>query len=105
MHRIVRAAALAGLMLGAAAAPALANALDSQLQPVAQPIPRETVSFDGNEAPGTIVVKTGERALTPAQEAKEKEERDKIAGATKTGGRTLNNEDEGDENPNGDAVA
>lgn len=64
MRRIlVQAAALAGLLLGAAPAPAFANALDSQLQPVASAIPRETVSFDGGEAPGTIVVRTGERRL------------------------------------------
>jgi len=43
--------------------PVFANALDSQLQPVATPIPRETVPFDGREAPGTIVVRTGERRL------------------------------------------
>ena len=64
MRRIlVQAAALAGLLLGAQAAPAFASALDSQLQPVATAIPRETVSFDGGEAPGTIVVRTGERRL------------------------------------------
>ncbi len=64
MRRIlVQAAVLAGLMLCAAAAPASANALDSQLQPVAQPVPREVVSFDGREAPGTIIVRTGERRL------------------------------------------
>ena len=40
-----------------------ANALDSQLQPVATPIPRETVQFGGREAPGTIIVRTGERRL------------------------------------------
>jgi lipoprotein-anchoring transpeptidase ErfK/SrfK len=53
----------AGLWVAAGAAPASANALDSQLQPVASAIPRETVSFGGNEAPGTIVVRTGERRL------------------------------------------
>jgi len=60
---LVRAAALAGLLFSVAAGPAFANALDSQLQPVAQSIPRETVSFDGREAPGTIIVRTGERRL------------------------------------------
>ena len=59
----VRAAALAGLILSASATPLFANALDSQLQPVASPIPRETVIFQGREAPGTIVVRTGERRL------------------------------------------
>jgi len=64
MRRIlVRAAALAALFVSAATAPAFANALDSQLQPVAQPVPRETVSFNGDEAPGSIVVRTGERRL------------------------------------------
>ena len=63
MRRIlIRAAALAGFLL-AASEPAFANALDSQLQPVASPIPRETVSFDGREAPGTIVIRTSERRL------------------------------------------
>jgi lipoprotein-anchoring transpeptidase ErfK/SrfK len=64
MRRIlVQAAALAGLLLGVQTTPASANALDSQLQPVATAIPRETVSFDGGEAPGTIVVRTAERRL------------------------------------------
>jgi lipoprotein-anchoring transpeptidase ErfK/SrfK len=60
---LFRAAALAGFLISAATAPAFANALDSQLQPVASPIARETVSFYGNEAPGTIIVRTGERRL------------------------------------------
>ena len=60
---IIRAAVLAGLFLGAGAAPLFASALDSQLQPVASPIPRETVVFDGREAPGTIIIRTGERRL------------------------------------------
>ena len=64
MRRILfSAAVLAGLALSAGTAPAFANALDSQLQPVASAIPRETVSFYGNEAPGTIIVRTGERRL------------------------------------------
>ncbi len=42
---------------------AFANALDSQLQPVASTIPRETVQFDGRETPGTIIIRTGERRL------------------------------------------
>src|SRR5271157_1623458 len=64
MRRIfVHAAAFAGLVLGAWAAPAFANALDSQLQPVASAIPRQTVFFDGGEAPGTIVIRTSERRL------------------------------------------
>ena len=60
---LYRAAVLAGLLVSAATAPAFANALDSQLQPVASPIPRETVQFDGREAPGTIIIRTGERRL------------------------------------------
>jgi lipoprotein-anchoring transpeptidase ErfK/SrfK len=62
-HILVRAAVLAGFLLGAATAPAFANALDSQLQPVASPIPRGTVQFGGDERPGTIIVRTGERRL------------------------------------------
>ena len=50
-------------LLSAGAAPIFANALDSQLQPVATPIPRETVPFDGREAPGTIIIRTSERRL------------------------------------------
>ena len=30
---------------------------------MAQPIPREVVSFDGREAPGTIIIRTNERRL------------------------------------------
>jgi lipoprotein-anchoring transpeptidase ErfK/SrfK len=60
---IIRAAVLAGLFLGAGTAPLSANALDSELQPVASPIPRETVVFDGREHPGTIIIRTGERRL------------------------------------------
>ncbi len=64
MRRIfIQAAALAGVLLSAASAPAFATALDSQLQPVASPIPRETVQFDSTEAPGTIIVRTSERRL------------------------------------------
>jgi lipoprotein-anchoring transpeptidase ErfK/SrfK len=64
MRRIhVPAAVLAGFLLSVASAPAFANALDSQLQPVASPIPRETVSFGGREAPGTIIIRTTERRL------------------------------------------
>src|SRR5260370_36847019 len=59
----IRAAVLAGLFLGVSTGPLFANALDSQLQPVASPIPRETVVFDGREAPGTIIIRTGERRL------------------------------------------
>ena len=63
-RNLIRAAAFAaGLFLSAGAGPVFANALDSQLQPVATPIPRETVSFDGREVPGTIVIRTGERRL------------------------------------------
>ncbi len=60
---LIRAAVVAGLFLSAGTASVFANALDSQLQPVASPIPRETVSFSGNEAPGTIIVRTSERRL------------------------------------------
>ena len=59
----VCAAALAGFILSASTASVFANLLDSQLQPVASPIPRETIPFDGREAPGTIIIRTGERRL------------------------------------------
>jgi len=62
-RHLIRAAAWAGLFLSAGAGPGFANALDSQLQPVASPIPRETVPFDGREAPGTIIIRTSERRL------------------------------------------
>jgi len=59
----VKAALMAALVAGAPCAPAFASALDSQLQPVASAIPRETVTFGGSEAPGTIVIRTSERRL------------------------------------------
>jgi len=62
LHLICLAAICAGLFL-AAAAPAFANAFDSELQPVASPIPRETVPFNGREPAGTIIIRTGERRL------------------------------------------
>ena len=60
---LIGLAVSAGLFLGAGTAPVLANALDSQLQPVASRIQRETVPFDGREAPGTIIVCTEQRRL------------------------------------------
>ena len=63
-RNLIRAALMAGLFLSAGAAPVFANALDLQLQPIAAPIPRETVPFDGREAPGTIIIRTGERRFT-----------------------------------------
>jgi lipoprotein-anchoring transpeptidase ErfK/SrfK len=62
-RNLIRAAFAAGLFVTLGAAPVLASALDSELQPVASPIPRETVPFDGREAPGTIIIRTGERRL------------------------------------------
>ena len=62
-RNLIRTAVWASLFLSAGAAPVFANALDSQLQPVATPTPRETVPFDGGEAPGTIVIRTSERRL------------------------------------------
>jgi lipoprotein-anchoring transpeptidase ErfK/SrfK len=61
--KLISAAIWAGLLVGAATLPASANVMDSKLQPVASAIPRETVAFDGGEAPGTIVIRTGERRL------------------------------------------
>jgi hypothetical protein len=46
-RNLIRAAVWAGLFLSAGTAPIFANALDSELQPVASPIARETVPFDG----------------------------------------------------------
>jgi lipoprotein-anchoring transpeptidase ErfK/SrfK len=60
---LIRLAVSAGLFFSAGMAPGFANALDSQLQPVASAIPRETVAFDGKEAPGTIIVRTDQRRL------------------------------------------
>ena len=62
-RNLVHIAVWAGVFLSAGVAPVFASALDSQLQPVASPIQRETVQFDGRDAPGTIVVRTGERRL------------------------------------------
>ena len=62
MRRLVLCAAVAAGLLSSAGA-AGANALDSQLQPVASPIPRETVPFEGKHAPGTIIIRTSERRL------------------------------------------
>ena len=59
----IRAAMAAGLFLSFGAAPVFASAQDSELQPMASPIPRETVPFGGREAPGTIIIRTGERQL------------------------------------------
>ena len=60
---LIRAAVLAGILLASGGAPVFANALDLQLQPTAAPIARETVPFGGREAPGTIIIRTGERRL------------------------------------------
>ena len=59
----ILAAIWACIFLCAGTAPLFANALDSQLQPVASPIRRETVPFDGRYAPGTIIIRTRERRL------------------------------------------
>ncbi len=63
VRSLIRAAVLAGLIMSASSAPLFASALDSQLQPFASPIPRQTVNFNGREAPGTIIIRTGERRL------------------------------------------
>jgi lipoprotein-anchoring transpeptidase ErfK/SrfK len=62
-RNLIRAAFAAGLFLSLGAAPIFASALDSALQPMASPIPRETVPFDGGDAPGSIIIRTGERRL------------------------------------------
>ncbi len=71
MRRIalLRAGLIAGLIVSFASA---AFAMQSRLslpsdseddRPLASPIPRETVSYNGPYAPGTIVISTGERRL------------------------------------------
>jgi lipoprotein-anchoring transpeptidase ErfK/SrfK len=65
--------ALAGLALAAAATPALADfnlfgaqpasTVSGQDRPLASPIPRETVSYDGPYSPGSILISTRERRL------------------------------------------
>lgn len=60
---LTRTAVLAGIFLASGGGPVFANALDLQLQPTAAPIARETVPFGGREAPGTIIIRTGERRL------------------------------------------
>ena len=62
-HFVICAALAVACLMSGGTTPSAANALDSQLQPVASPIPRETVWFNGNEAPGTIVIRTAERRL------------------------------------------
>ncbi|HXE26442.1 MAG TPA: L,D-transpeptidase [Roseiarcus sp.] len=63
LRNVIRAAVWAGLVLSAGTAPLFASTADSQLQPVASPIQRETVAFGGREAPGTIIIRTRERRL------------------------------------------
>ena len=63
IRSIIRTLVLACLFLAPGAPPVLASALDWQLQPIASPIPRELVVFDGREAAGTIIIRTEERRL------------------------------------------
>ncbi len=71
MRRIalLRAGLIAGLILSSApAAFALSNIFgpsgsSDDERPLAAPIPRETVGFDGPYAPGTIIINTSERRL------------------------------------------
>jgi lipoprotein-anchoring transpeptidase ErfK/SrfK len=72
MRRIafVRAGLVAGLILASAPAAladfslfAPANVNSAEGRPLASPIPRETVSFNGPYAPGTIIINTSERRL------------------------------------------
>jgi len=57
------AAVLAGLCLTLAPGAAFARGSDADLKPEANPVPRETVAYEGPYAPGTIVIVTGERRL------------------------------------------
>ena len=64
----LKASLIAGLMLAAMPAAFAYTALydpnaPTSDRPLASPIPRETVSYSGNYAPGTIVVSTSERRL------------------------------------------
>lgn len=69
-QKFLRAALLAGLLLGAGA-PAQAFFLfdfgedqpRAQGRPLASPIPREVVAYNGPEKPGTIIVDTNQRRL------------------------------------------
>ena len=70
VHRL--AGALAGLTFVAAAPPACAAfnlfapqpaAVQDQQRPLASPIPRETVDYDGPYRPGSILINTKERRL------------------------------------------
>src|SRR5581483_7254770 len=73
MRRIVQLGigVLAGLLLASAAAQAspdisiflILPGSSSDGRPMANPIPRETVSYNGPYAPGSIVVNTSERRL------------------------------------------
>ena len=65
MHRRMPllAAALAGLWLTLSPGAAFATGSDADLKPEANPVPRETVAYDGPYAPGTIIVVTHERRL------------------------------------------
>src|ERR1700691_4823724 len=67
---IVRVCVVAGLLVSAASAALAApfyapepSVITGGERPLVSPIPRETVSFSGNYAPGTIVVNTSERRL------------------------------------------
>jgi len=66
---LLRAGLIAGLILSSApAAFALSNIFGPSSgggdeRPLASPIPRETVNFDGPYAPGTIIINTSERRL------------------------------------------
>ena len=65
--------AVAGIALAAAAKPALADfnlfapqpaaPAQSEDRPLASPIPRETVGYEGSYAPGSILINTRERRL------------------------------------------
>jgi lipoprotein-anchoring transpeptidase ErfK/SrfK len=63
----LKAGLIAGLIFAAAPAALAATSLDRPLseadRPMAAPVPRETVSYGGPYAPGTIVVNTSERRL------------------------------------------
>ena len=74
MRRIalVRAGLVAGMILASVPAafadfpffaPANANVNTTGDRPLASPIPRETVAFNGPYAPGTIIINTSERRL------------------------------------------
>ena len=60
---VLRIGMIAGFLLIAAAAPAMADAVGADGRPLISPIPREMVLYDGPYGPGSIIINTRERRL------------------------------------------